>query len=294
MKAVDFDYERPGSVDEVCRRLAASGGEAKIIAGGQTLVPLLAMRLARPTLLLDINRIGELQGIAEDGDDLVLRACTRQAVALAHSLVRTRVPLLAKALTFVGHGQTRNRGTVGGSLANADPAAEIGLAALALDARIEARSLKGVRTIAIADFFTGPMETVLASDECLMCVRFPVWRNVGAIGTGFQEVSIRQSDFALAAAAVQLALDANGTCRRVVLSIGGADATPMRSAAAEARLLGTGLADSDIEAAASLAREALAPLSDLHASPLYRRRVAGALVARALAEAKAEAMEHRT
>ncbi len=121
------------------RRLAAASGEAKIIAGGQTLVPLLAMRLARPTLILDINAIAELQGIEADGDDVGVRACTRQAAALDHAMVHARVPLLAKALTFVGHGQTRNRGTIGGSLANADPAAEIGLAALALDAKIEAR-----------------------------------------------------------------------------------------------------------------------------------------------------------
>ena len=289
MKSVDFDYECPTTLDAVCRRLVEADGEAKLIAGGQTLVPLLAMRLARPALLIDINRVAELQGIEDRGDHVAIRACTRQAAALADPAVRGRVPLLAKALSFVGHAQTRNRGTIGGSLANADPAAEIGLAALALDAEISARSLDGERRIHLAQFFTGPMETLLAPDECLTRIRFPVWRDAGRVGTGFQEVSIRQSDFALAAAAVQLALDAGGVCRRIALSIGGADATPVRIAVSEDRLRGTMLAERDIAEAAAIARDALTPLSDLHASPVYRRRVAGALVARAVAEAKAEA-----
>jgi CO/xanthine dehydrogenase FAD-binding subunit len=289
MKAVDFDYECPTSLDAVCRRLVEAEGEVKLIAGGQTLVPLLAMRLARPTLLIDINRVAELQGIEDLGDQVGIRACTRQAAALADPTVRERLPLLAKALRFVGHTQTRNRGTVGGSLANADPAAEIGLAALTLDADIEARTLDGERKIHLSKFFVGPMETMLAPDECLTRIRFPVWRDAGRVGTGFQEVSIRQSDFALAAAAVQLALDGGGVCRRIAVSIGGADATPVRIPAAEERLAGTRLGERDIEEAAAIARDALTPLSDLHASPLYRRRVAGALVARAIAEAKAEA-----
>jgi CO/xanthine dehydrogenase FAD-binding subunit len=287
MKAVDFDYECPTSVAAVCARLAAEE-DAKIIAGGQTLVPLMAMRLARPRLLLDINRIAALDGIEAAGDHVVLRAATRQATALGHEMVRARVPLLAKALSFVGHVQTRNRGTIGGSLAHADPAAEIVLAALALDAEIEAQSLGGTRRIALAGFVTGPMETALTRAECMTCVRFPVWRE-GALGTGFQEVSVRQSDFALAAAAVQVALDAGGVCRRAAIAVGGAEALPLRVAAAEARLVGTRLDEDDIAAATALARAALTPLADLHASPRYRRRVAGALVARALAEAKREA-----
>ena len=287
MKPVDFDYERPANVAEVCRRLADAKGEAKIIAGGQTLVPLLAMRLARPALLLDINRIAALDFVAARGGYVALGACTRQAAALAHETVRASVPLFAKALGFVGHAQTRNRGTIGGSLANADPAAEIGLAALALDAEARASSVAGDRAIALRDFFSGPMETALAAEECLTELRFPLWREA-AIGTGFQEVSIRHSDFALAAAAVQLALD-GGRCRRIAISIGGADATPLRATEAEQRLLGTALDARDIDDAGALVAKALAPLADQHASPLYRRRVAAALVKRALAEARDEA-----
>jgi CO/xanthine dehydrogenase FAD-binding subunit len=288
MKAVDFDYQRPADIGEVCRLLAAAAGEAKIIAGGQTLVPLLAMRLARPALLLDINRIAALAGIASSGDHVVVRACTRQAHALADATIRRDLPLLAKALSFVGHDQTRNRGTIGGSLANADPAAEIGLAALTLDAQVQARSVAGERTIALGQFFMGPMATALTPEECLTEIRFPVWRDAGKLGTGFQEVSIRRSDFALSAAAAQLVLE-GGVCRRIAVSVGGAGAVPVRIAAAERRLLGTRLGEDDIAAAAVLTGDAIAPVGDLHASALYRRRVACALVARALSEAKAEA-----
>jgi CO/xanthine dehydrogenase FAD-binding subunit len=286
MKPVDFDYERPASVADVCRRLADLKGEAKIIAGGQTLVPLLAMRLARPALLLDINRIAALDFIALRDGALAIGACTRQAVALAHDQLRASAPLLAKALRFVGHVQTRNRGTIGGSLANADPAAEIGLAALALDAEARASSVTGERTIALKDFFRGPMETALAPDECLTELRLPIWP--GAVGTGFQEVSVRHSDFALAAAAVQVMV-AGGTCRRIAITIGGVGATALRAADAEARLLGSALDERDLDEAGDLAAKSLTPLADPHASPRYRRRIAAALVKRALAEARDEA-----
>jgi len=287
MKAAEFDYERPASLDAACDLLARHG-DAKIIAGGQTLVPLLAMRLAKPALLIDINRIAELQGIARNDGFVAIRACTRQADTLAHAAVRSDVPLLAKALRFVGHGQTRNRGTVGGSLANADPAAEIGLAALALDAGVRARSTRGERTIALDKFFVGAMETALAADECLVEARFPVWR--GRIGTGFQEVSARASDFAFLAAAAQVELDAGGVVKRVAVSVGGASTMPLRMKMCEARLLGTRLDARDIEEAAALAAQSLQPVADPHASPRYRCRVACALAARALAEARDEAL----
>ncbi|HUN50923.1 MAG TPA: FAD binding domain-containing protein [Candidatus Sulfotelmatobacter sp.] len=289
MKAVDFDYACPASVGGACELLRASAGEAKIIAGGQTLVPLLAMRLARPALLVDINRIAELQGVAADDDRLTVRACTRQAAALADATIRQRLPLLAKALGFVGHGQTRNRGTIGGSLANADPAAEICLVARTLDAEIDASSTAGTRTIAVGEFFTGAMSTALVADECLTSVRFPLWREA-RVGTGFQEASARRSDFALAAVAVQVALDADGACRRLTLGIGGAGPTPLRVDAAETGLLGSRLETGDIATAAAIVRDAVDPPSDLHGSAAYRRRLIGALVERALAEARQEAL----
>ena len=290
MKAAEFDYARAASADEACRLLAGARGEGRIIAGGQTLVPLMAMRLVRPALLVDINAVAELRGIEASENHLSVRAATPQADALADPLLRRRLPLLAKALGFVGHVQTRNRGTIGGSLAHADPAAEICLAAATLEAELIARSAQGERVIAARDFFIGAMTTALAEEECLIAARFPVWPAAPKFGTGFHETSIRRSDFALAAAAAQLALDERGVCRRAALGLGGAAAMPLRLEAAAARLVGTTLADADIAAALALAERDLSPISDLHASAEYRRRAAGAMLARALAEARDEAL----
>ncbi len=290
MKAAEFDYARAASADEACRLLAGAGGEGRIIAGGQTLVPLMAMRLVRPALLVDINAVADLRGIEAGENHLNVQAATPQADALANLLLRRRLPLLTKALGFVGHVQTRNRGTIGGSLAHADPAAEICLAAATLEAELIARSAQGERIIAARDFFIGAMATALAEEECLVAVRFPVWPTAPRFGTGFQETSIRRSDFALAAAAAQLALDERGVCRRAALGLGGAATTPLVLEEAAGRLVGTTLAEDDVAAALALAEKDLAPIADLHASAEYRRRAAGAMLARALAEARAEAL----
>ena len=289
MKAAEFDYICPASVPEVCRLLAEANDDARIIAGGQSLVPLMAMRLARPGLLIDINRISGLRGIELSDGIVAVKACTRQADALASAIVREHVPLLAKALPFVGHSQTRNRGTVGGSLANADPAAEIAIVALALDCEIVARGVASERTIAATQFFRGAMRTALAPEDCLTEARFPVWREEGRIGMGFQEVSIRRSDFALVAVAVQILLDESGICRRIAIALGGLSAAPIRAHAAAKRLEGTRLEPSDLEAATGLLQESIEPQSDIHASAAYRRRVAGALLERAILEAWHEA-----
>jgi CO/xanthine dehydrogenase FAD-binding subunit len=290
MKAAEFDYARAGTVEEVCRLLDGAQGDGKIIAGGQTLVPLMAMRLTRPSLVIDINRVAELHGISENDSGVVIKAATRQADALADEIVLRRLPLLAKALRLVGHPQTRNRGTIGGSLANADPAAEICLVARTLDAEITARSTTSTRKIAMADFCAGAMTTTLAAEECLTDIRFPAWQGAGRVGTGFAEMSVRQSDFALVAAACQLALDKDGVCRRIALGIGGAEASPLRAAAAEARLAGTKLEASQVEQAMDELQASLSPLADVHASADYRRRVAGALAARVIAEARDHAL----
>jgi CO/xanthine dehydrogenase FAD-binding subunit len=293
MKAAEFDYVRVASVEAACRALAEAGGDGKILAGGQTLVPMLAMRLLRPTLLVDVNRVASLQVIVAGGGEIVIGAGTRQSDALADEIVRRDLPLLAKALGFVGHVQTRNRGTVGGSIANADPAAEIALAALALDCEIVAQSVRGVRTIPIARFFQGAMTTALAADECLVELHFPAAPSGGGRGCGFHEVASRHSDFALAAAAVQLALDGDGACRSVAIAVGGVGGAPLRIDAATERLRGTTLAAEDLAAAAAIVREVVEPASDLHASADYRRRVAGALVERALLDARSEALAGR-
>ena len=287
MKAAEFDYARAADLDDVFRLLDGAHGEAKIIAGGQTLVPLLVMRLARPTLVIDINSVNELSGIAADETGVCFGATTRQIDALESSSVARYAPLLKKALAQVGHPQTRNRGTIGGSLANADPAAEIGLIARTLDAEIEASSSAGARTIRADSFFTGAMTTVLSPEECLTKIRFPVWQ--GRIGTAFEEMSNRRSDFALVAVACQVALDKDGVCTRIALGIGGAEPVPARAHDAETRLTGTRLEAGDINAALSNLQETLDPLSDVHASADYRRRVAASLAAKTIAAARDEA-----
>ncbi len=287
MKAAEFDYARAADLDDVFRLLDGAQGEAKIIAGGQTLVPLLVMRLARPTLVVDINGIAELSGIAADETGVTFGAATRQIDALEAAGVARHAPLLKKALALVGHPQTRNRGTIGGSLANADPAAEIGLIARTLDAEIEARSSAGGRQIAADAFFTGAMSTVLSAEECLTKVRFPVWP--GRVGTGFEEMSNRRSDFALVAVACQVAIDKAGVCTRIALGVGGAEPVPVRASDAEKRLIGTRLESADINAALNTLAETLDPLSDVHASADYRRRVAVHLAARTIASARDEA-----
>jgi CO/xanthine dehydrogenase FAD-binding subunit len=285
MKAAPFDYIRADTVEEACRLLAEGDGEARIIAGGQTLVPLMAMRLARPELLVDINRIAALKGIAVEGETLVIGASTRQADVLADAEVAIRAPLLAEALSHVGHEQTRNRGTVGGSLANADPTAEIGLVARTLDAEIVARSSGGERRIPAAAFFESAMVTTLAPDELLIALRLPVW-TAPRTGHGFHELGIRHGDFAIAAAAAQVTLGADGGCIRIHVGVGGASPCPVRLTAVEDALTGSPLDDAAIARATEDISNMLDPESDIHAGAEQRRRTARAMARRAIADAR--------
>ena len=285
MKAASFDYVRAKSLAEVCQALAAASPDGRVIAGGQTLVPLMAMRLARPSVLVDINDVAELAGIAVAGDRLTIKAGTRQADALTSAPVAERLPLLAEALRHVGHIQTRNRGTVGGSLANADPSAEIPLVVRTLDAEIVATSTKGTRTIPAASFFESAMMTALAPEDCLTEVRFPIWPR-DRFGWGFTEMSIRDSDFAIAAAAVQLTLDAGGACARLAIGIGGVAPAPFRAEPVEKALAGSKLDDAAVNAACARIADIVEPNSDVHATADYRRRVATALAARAIFAAR--------
>ena len=283
MKAARFDYARPASVAQACE-LLASQEEARLIAGGQTLVPMMAMRLARPSLLVDIARISELKGIELTGDELAFGACTRQVDAERSSLVKSHLPLLARALPFVGHAPTRNRGTLGGSVANADPAAEIPLVLVTLGGTAHFQHVEGPGDVAAADLFEGPMMTSLAAQACLTRLTFPVW-SLGRIGTGFCEVSARQSDFAYVSAAAQVALDDQGHIARCAVGIGGA--TPVPTALADVAIALTGLVPS-LQAIRDAARAAVATLDimvDAHASRDYRRRVAALFIERALLQA---------
>jgi CO/xanthine dehydrogenase FAD-binding subunit len=287
MKPAAFDYARPASLDEACAMLAADD-DTRLIAGGQTLVPLMAMRLARPKRLIDIARLGELAFVRDEGDAVAIGATTKQCVIERDAVVRAKLPLLTRVMPFVGHAPIRARGTIGGSLANADPAAEIALVAVTLGATLAYRLGAVIQDIAAADFFLGPMTTALPAAGCLTAVRFPVWREP-RVGVGFHEVNARSSDFALAAAAAQIALDADGVCRRLALGVGAVAAMPLRLEAVARTLEGTRIDATRARDAVRAALASVEPLADLHASAAYRRRAATTLAVRAIIDACTDA-----
>ena len=286
MKPAPFEYFAAASADDAVRLLAEHGDEALILAGGQSLVPMMNMRLARPSVLIDINDCDEMKFMAADGDGFAIGAGTRQKDILKSAETCTAVPLLLKALAFVGHVQTRNRGTLGGSIAHGDPSAEMPLVAVTLDAAISLRTSNGERTIAASEFYSGPMSTERAPDECLMAVSFPL--STGA-GTGFHEVSERHGDFAIVSAAAEINLDAGGKCASAAIGIGGAHPHPVKALKAEAILVGEAPSDALIEAAAEAATDGIEAMDDVHATGAYRMRVARVLAARAISDALAEA-----
>jgi CO/xanthine dehydrogenase FAD-binding subunit len=288
LKAAPFEYTRAASLAEACDLLARHGGDAKLLAGGQSLVPMMAMRLVRPARLIDINEIAELKFVKLENDAARTGACTRQSIVERDDALAARVPLLRRALACVGHVQTRNRGTVGGSLAHADPSAELPLAARVLGAKMMLRSAKGSRALEAEKFFTGPMSTALRPDECLEEIHWPVW-NEKRTGSAFTEIAIRHGDFAMVAAAAQVALATDGRCTRAAFGLGGAAGTPLAFPTIAARLVGTKLEDKAIEDAASAAAKETDPGSDLHATKEYRRHLARVLSGRALREARERA-----
>ena len=289
MKPVPFDYVRPGSIEETCALLAADD-EIRVIAGGQSLVPMLAMRVARPTRLVDILRLPGLSGVQDSGNAVVIGATTRQAVAEHDPIIAAKAPLLTKVLPWIGHAATRGRGTIGGSIAHADPSAEIPLVAATLGADIVVRTVGGKTAINADAFFLGPMTTALPQGGLLAEIHLPVWPQP-RVGVGFHEVNARHSDFALVGAAVQIAVDDDGMCSACALGIGGLGQYPVRLKQAETALVGTGLEDTAVDDAIGAAMERLDIWGDLHASADYRRRVGGALARRALRDARRSALE---
>jgi len=287
MKAAPFEYSRAADVEEACAMLAADES-ARIIAGGQTLVPMMAMRLARPTRLIDINHIAALSYIRADGDTISIGAITRQCLVERDKLIATSLPLLARAVPFIGHAATRARGTIGGSLANADPAAELPLIAITLDAVFTYRVDRRTEKIGARDFYIGPMTTSLPGDAILTSVQLPVWP--GKIGVGFHEVNTRRSDFAFVATAAQVELTDDGRCKRIAIGIGAATDFPIRLATAEEKLKGSTLDAAIVKDAVVQALADVTPLSDLHASAKYRRRVAADLATRAVVDACSHAL----
>jgi carbon-monoxide dehydrogenase medium subunit len=284
MKPAPFEYSRPQSIDEACALLAADDN-ARLIAGGQTLVPLMAMRLARPTRLIDIARIPGLSYVRDDGDAVTI-GTTKQLTVETDPLIRSKLALLHRVMPYIGHGATRARGTIGGALANGDPAAEIGLVAVTLGATLNWREDGKMTAVTAGEFFLGPMVTALPPAACLESVRVPVWREP-RIGMGFHEVNARQSDFAFVSAAAQIALDGEGRCKRIAVGIGAAAATPIRLDMTA--LEDTRAEDAKVRDAVGAALEKVETLADLHASAEYRRRVAKTLAIRAIADAYRDA-----
>ncbi|OBF41062.1 carbon monoxide dehydrogenase [Mycobacterium sp. ACS1612] len=288
MKAAAFAYHRPGAVDEAVDLLAEYGEDAKILAGGQSLVPMLAMRLTHFDNLIDISRIDELVGIDLQDGQIRIGAATPHAFVGMDDEVADSVPLLTLATPHIGHFQIRTRGTLGGAIAHADPAAEYAAVALALDAQMEAVSPRGTRQIPAAAFFTGLWETSMASDEILTAVRFPV-RGARA-GFAVEEFTRRHGDFAIAGAAIAVELDDDMRIGRCGIGLLGLGSTPLRGTAAEEAVLGRPVADVAADEVGRLAIDSLDDIpADLQGSAAYRARVGATMVARAWEKATTEA-----
>jgi aerobic carbon-monoxide dehydrogenase medium subunit len=288
MKMPPFDYARPSSVSEAVALLAAHE-DAKVLAGGQSLVPMLAFRLASPSLLVDLGRLAELRRIEISDQGLVLGAMTRWCDILADARLRKAHPLLVAGVEHVAHYQIRNRGTVGGSLAHADPAAEMPGLALVCDAQIATVGKSGERVIAAASFFKGPLMTALAPDEIIVEVRLPAWP--AARRWGFREFARRRGDFAMAAAAVWYDQDAQGRARDAHVGAIGVSDRPLRLAPVEAVLKGRVIDEAAIAEAEAAAAAAVDPPEDIHASAAYRRALIGTMVERALRDAAQRSMQ---
>jgi carbon-monoxide dehydrogenase medium subunit len=289
MKAAQFAYHRPDTVAEAAVLLDEYGEDAKILAGGQSLVPMLAMRLTHFEHLVDISRVAELQGIDLEGAEIRVGAATPHALVGMDDEVADSVPLLTLATPHIGHFQIRTRGTLGGAIAHADPAAEYAAVALALDARIEATSARGRRHVPASEFFTGLWETALKSDEILTAVAFPVWS--GRCGFAVQEFARRHGDFAIAGATVAVELDDDDRVTRCGIGLLGLGSTPERGTPAEDAITGRPVTDVTADDIGALAMSGLQDVpADLQGSASYRTRVGAAMVARAWTEATAEAL----
>jgi len=289
MKAANFAYHRPDTVADAVGLLGEYGEDAKILAGGQSLVPMLAMRLTYFENLVDISRIDELKNIDLRDGEVWIGAATPHALVGMDDEVAESVPLLTLSTPHIGHFQIRTRGTLGGAIAHADPAAEYAAAALTLDARIEAASPRGRRQVPVSEFFTGLWETTLAPDELLTAVAFPVWS--GRCGFSVQEFARRHGDFAIAGATVAVELDGDDRVARCGIGLLGLGSTPERGTPAEDAITGRPVTDVTAEELGRLAMSGLTDVpADLQGSASYRTRVGAAMVARAWTEATTEAL----
>jgi carbon-monoxide dehydrogenase medium subunit len=286
MKPAPFEYLAPRSLDEAIDALAKGGPDAKVLAGGQSLIPLLNFRLARPSLLVDLNHLDALAFITPARQGVAIGAMTRQVMVERDTYLASTQPLLAEAIRWVGHAAIRSRGTIGGSLAHADPAAELPAVAVCLGAELKVLGPRGGRTVKAEDFFLGYLTTVLEPDEILVEAWLPPLRP--ATGQAWLEFARRHGDFALTGVAVSLSLKDDRVCdAHIVLT--GVGGKPVRAREAETLLVGGSIADR-ASAAADAARSAIDPDADIHASKEYRMQLAGVLTERAIRLANERAL----
>ena len=282
MKPAKFEYHAPASVDEALAILERYDGEARLLAGGQSLVPMMNFRLAQPKAIVDLNRIAELASIEEEGEVVRIGSMTRQRRLEFAPQIASKLPLLHEALRWVGHLPTRSRGTIGGSIAHADPSAEIPMVLQALEGEIVARGPQGERRIAAQDLFRAALTTSLAPLEIITEVRFPV--TPPQAGHAVEEFARRKGDFAIAAVAVMLVRDCE-RCTKARLATAGVGPTSVRLRDAEAVLEQQGLGEAAIAEAADKAAAQVDPISDLNGSAEYRRHLTGVLTGRAVLKA---------
>jgi carbon-monoxide dehydrogenase medium subunit len=278
LKPAAFTYVAAESLDAALAVKAQHGDDARFLAGGQSLIPAMNFRLAEPAVLIDINPLGDLAYVRDDGGALAIGALTRNRALERDAVVARSQPLVAEAMPHVSHPQIRNRGTLGGNLAQADPASEMPAVVLALGGRMQARSAKGERWIAARDFFLGALTTALRADEMLVEIALPALPPRS--GTCFMEIARRQGDYAMMGVAAVISLDAGGACRHAALAYCNAGDRPIL--ADGAALVGQVIGDAQIRDAAEAAQRAIAPTGNVHASADYQRHLAGVLTRRAL------------
>jgi carbon-monoxide dehydrogenase medium subunit len=283
MKLPPFDYACPGTLSEAVALLASRDGDAKALAGGQSLVPMLAFRLAQPALLVDLRKLADLRGIRIFDKSVTLGAMVRWREIEDDARLATAHPLLKAAIAHVAHYQIRNRGTVGGSIAHADPAAEMPGIAMTCDAEIAVVGQSGARVIPAADFFQGALTTALTADEIIVEIRLPAWPKRRR--WGFQEFARRRGDFAMAAAAVFYDQDESGNAKNAHVGVVGVADRPLRLAAVEDVLNGQTVDEATIAKAEAATSASVDPQDDIHASAAYRRALVGTMVERALKHA---------
>lgn len=288
MKPAPFAYAAPTTLDAALRALDDGGDGAKVLAGGQSLVPLMNFRLAQVELLVDLNRIDELAYIRPQNGWLVVGAMARAREVERSSSAASEVPLLRKALRFVGHPQIRNQGTVCGSIAHADPAAEMPAVATALGASMVLRSVEGERVVPASEFFVAHFATSMAANEMLVEVRFP--RSSEHRGHAFVEHARRHGDFAIVGVAATVEIDPGGICRAARVALAGVDRRPFDASDVASSLVGTAVTEAHADEVGQRVAAVLEPIDDIHASARYRRRMAAVLIRRALISATADAI----